>query len=89
MAWITVAGLVGKVYRPDRSGCPPLKHACRNCFSCQGCDENRCRVCRNETPLAAIPHPPHRVCRRHTDRDQGNGSGAIGLALLYKARFRC
>lgn len=87
MAWITVAGLVGKVYRPDRSGCPPLKHACRNCFSCQGCDENRCRVCRNDPPRDHPPPP--RVCRRHTDRDQGNGSGTIGLALLYKARFRC
>lgn len=58
MAWITVAGLVGKVYRPDRSGCPPLKHACQNCFSCQGCDENRCRVCRNDPPRGHPPPPP-------------------------------
>jgi hypothetical protein len=48
MAWITVPGLAGKVYQPD--GCPPehRKHPCRDCFRCQHCGEDRCRVCRAE-----------------------------------------
>lgn len=46
MAWTTVPGLTGKIYIPndDRQ---PAKHACKTCFSCQWCDENRCRVCQS------------------------------------------
>jgi hypothetical protein len=46
MAWITMPGLAGKVYVPDSSGQLQKKHPCSTCFSCQWCDETRCRVCR-------------------------------------------
>lgn len=48
MAWIKVSGLAGNVYLPDDAGQNPKKHPCGACFSCQWCDENRCRVCRND-----------------------------------------
>jgi len=51
MAWITVAGLAGKVYVPNATGRPQKKHACKTCYSCQWCDENRCRVCRSDDHL--------------------------------------
>jgi hypothetical protein len=47
MAWISVPGLVGKVYVPDGKRQPQKKHPCKTCFSCQWCDETRCRVCRD------------------------------------------
>lgn len=48
MAWISVPGLKGKVYQPE--GCDPeqRKYPCRDCFDCQHCGEDRCRVCRAE-----------------------------------------
>lgn len=48
MAWMNVPGLVGKVYVPDHAGQILKKHPCKACFSCQWCDENRCRVCRGD-----------------------------------------
>jgi hypothetical protein len=46
MAWVHVPGLAGNVYVPDDTGQVQKKHPCKGCFSCQWCDENRCRVCR-------------------------------------------
>lgn len=48
MAWINVPGLVGKVYVPGDAARILTKHPCKACFSCQWCDENRCRVCRSD-----------------------------------------
>jgi hypothetical protein len=48
MAWIDAPGLAGKVYVPGNAGQTLKKHPCKACFSCQWCDENRCRVCRGE-----------------------------------------
>lgn len=47
MAWITVPGLAGKIYAPDDEKAQK-KHLCNGCFSCQWCDETRCRVCRGQ-----------------------------------------
>ncbi|BBO82009.1 hypothetical protein [Desulfosarcina ovata] len=57
MAWTTLPGITGKVYVPDETGPTPKKHPCRTCFSCQWCDETRCRVCRSgsETDCPAAP----------------------------------
>jgi len=46
MAWVNVPGLAGKVYVPEDAGQVKKKHPCEACFTCQWCDENRCRVCR-------------------------------------------
>jgi hypothetical protein len=44
MAWITVKGLAGKVYQPETSVNVKKRH-CGDCFSCQNCSKERCRLC--------------------------------------------
>lgn len=61
MAWVRVPGLAGRVYVPDDTGQMQKKHSCRTCFSCQWCDESRCRVCRGEAP--ANGKAPSSCCR--------------------------
>ena len=63
MAWVNVPGLAGKVYVPEDAGQVQKKHPCEACFTCQWCDENRCRVCRND--LAEIDAPSTRKRCRH------------------------
>ena len=46
MAFVRVPGLKGKVYVPEESGRSPKKKPCKDCFSCQQCSDDRCRVCR-------------------------------------------
>jgi hypothetical protein len=60
MGWTTVPGLAGKVYVPEGEK-TQKKHPCNGCFSCQGCDESRCRVCQDEHTAAT----PRAVCRGH------------------------
>ena len=50
MSFVSVPGLKGKVYVPDesREGCK--KYPCRDCFSCQQCGDDRCRVCLSLKP---------------------------------------
>ncbi|MGD9057351.1 MAG: hypothetical protein PVJ41_01860 [Desulfobacterales bacterium] len=47
MPFETVRGLKGKVYVPN----PPVegtrKHTCKDCYACQLCSDDRCRVCRD------------------------------------------
>jgi hypothetical protein len=45
MPFVTVPGLKGKVYAPEGSWEIPKKHPCADCFSCQQCSDDRCRVC--------------------------------------------
>lgn len=45
MAFVSIPGIPGKVFVPDQDGrC--AKHPCRDCFACQQCSDDRCRVCR-------------------------------------------
>ncbi|BBO68274.1 hypothetical protein DSCA_22040 [Desulfosarcina alkanivorans] len=69
MAWINVPGLAGRVYLPDDAGQVPKKHPCMACFSCQWCDENRCRVCRDGRNEEANPIDP--ASKGCCDRKQG------------------
>ena len=46
MTFVRVPGLKGKVYVPEESGSSPKKKPCNDCFSCQQCSKDRCRVCR-------------------------------------------
>lgn len=68
MAWVTVPGLSGKVFVPEDAGRDRKKHPCTACFACQWCDENRCRVCRDDrTEANAVKK--QRCCRqRQPDR---------------------
>ena len=47
MAFVSVPGIQGKVYVPDQDP-RSAKHPCRDCFACQQCSDDRCRVCRRE-----------------------------------------
>jgi hypothetical protein len=48
MSFKTVRGLKGKVYVPDPAAQGTRKHTCLDCYSCQLCSDDRCRVCRDE-----------------------------------------
>lgn len=51
MGFVTVAGLAGKVYVPDTDcGGACKKHPCKDCFACQNCGDDRCRLCRGQGP---------------------------------------
>ena len=45
MPFVTVPGLEGKVYVPEKQGEIHKKHPCKDCYSCQHCSDDRCRVC--------------------------------------------
>jgi hypothetical protein len=45
MPFVTVPGLKGKVYIPEKQQENPKKHSCKDCHSCQHCGDDRCRVC--------------------------------------------
>ncbi len=45
MPFVSVPGLNGKVYVPEEIREGSKKHPCRDCFSCQECSDDRCRVC--------------------------------------------
>lgn len=46
-------GIEGKVYIPETEPCELKKHPCKDCFSCQRCSDDRCRLCRG-VPLDVI-----------------------------------
>ncbi len=45
MAFTNVRGLRGKVYQPEPSQVEFQKHPCKDCYSCQRCSDDRCRMC--------------------------------------------
>jgi len=45
MPFESVPGLKGKVYVPEESREGSKKYACKDCFSCQHCSDDRCGVC--------------------------------------------
>ena len=48
MSFGAIPGLKGKVFVPELpKGCLK-KHPCRDCFACQQCSDDRCRVCLND-----------------------------------------
>lgn len=52
MPWGRVPGLKGKIFIPEPAQDVSKKHGCKDCFSCQMCSDDRCRVClgRMQTP---------------------------------------
>ncbi len=62
MPWVRIKGLPGMVFEPEEP--PPCrrKHNCRDCFSCQMCDDVRCDLCRrrnskkNHTRRSLVTH---------------------------------
>ncbi|MBW2468604.1 MAG: hypothetical protein JRE88_15780 [Deltaproteobacteria bacterium] len=47
MPFKTVRGLKGKLYVPDPAEGVRRKHPCKDCYTCQLCSDDRCRVCRD------------------------------------------
>jgi len=45
MKFVKVPGLKGKVYVPEKQSKSLKKHPCKDCFYCQSCSDDRCRVC--------------------------------------------
>jgi len=74
MAWVNVPGLAGKVYVPEDAGQVQKKHPCKECFSCQWCDDNRCQVCRNGSAEAGESSSSNgcNTCRAKTTKTSGH-----------------
>jgi len=49
MPFETMPGVTGKVYIPEKQT-DIKKHPCKDCFSCQMCSDDRCRLCRGKSP---------------------------------------
>lgn len=57
MAWCSIPDVTGKVFVPDTAA-NDGKHPCKDCFACQNCSQERCRVCREaqqKAPCACFP----------------------------------
>ncbi|MCF8075723.1 MAG: hypothetical protein K9K63_16435 [Desulfotignum sp.] len=48
MPFVSIPGMPGRLYVPgERAECVK-KFPCKDCFSCEYCSDDRCRVCRGE-----------------------------------------
>jgi hypothetical protein len=45
MPFVEMPGLKGKVYVPARQEESCRKHPCRDCYFCQMCSDDRCKLC--------------------------------------------
>jgi hypothetical protein len=45
MAWVKMKGGEGLVYVPDEPDPRSRKHNCPDCYACQHCSDERCRLC--------------------------------------------
>ena len=43
MGFVSIPGIQGKVFVPDKDS-RNAKHPCGDCFACQHCSDDRCRV---------------------------------------------
>jgi hypothetical protein len=76
MPFVSVPGLKGKIYVPEDSRGGDKKHSCQDCFVCQHCSDDRCRVCLNSRPCS---------CNRQFQPGKGARSKKIaGIECLRK-----
>ncbi len=45
MAFERIDGFKGKLFIPDVQKNSEKKHPCKDCFSCQHCEDERCELC--------------------------------------------
>ena len=45
MPFVELPGITGKVYVPEVPQEGPKKHPCKDCYFCQMCSDDRCRLC--------------------------------------------
>ncbi|MFO8112834.1 MAG: hypothetical protein R6T92_10035 [Desulfosalsimonadaceae bacterium] len=57
MPFVKMPGLKGMIYVPEADDAAKKKHACKDCFSCQMCGDNRCSVCLGQTPTPCACPP--------------------------------
>ena len=70
MAFVSIPGIQGQVFVPDQD-IRSAKHPCRDCFACQQCSDDRCRVCRREDGTCdAGEGRTGDVCRKEMDSDR-------------------
>jgi hypothetical protein len=62
MAFESMPGIEGKIFIPDEDP-GERKHPCTDCYACQLCSDDRCRVCRSEHP-SSTSHPLPKGCCR-------------------------
>lgn len=77
MAFIRMEGVCGKVFVPEGSP-EPKKHPCPDCFECQQCSDDRCRVCLSEGTEDGAPRNRFRgeglSCGKGSKGPRGQGS---------------
>lgn len=54
MGWIKHPGISGKVYVPEFLSDRHKKHACRDCYGCLQCGDDRCAICRQAKPQKSL-----------------------------------
>jgi hypothetical protein len=55
MPFVRIKGMKGKLYIPEgREGCCK-KHPCQDCFACEQCSDDRCRLCRKSRSMPGQP----------------------------------
>jgi len=62
MTFKTFPGIEGKVYVPDVDD-REKKHACPDCFACQRCRDDRCRLCLTDSAVRATGPLFHCSCK--------------------------
>lgn len=46
MPFVRMPGVEGRVWEPDAPSEAEKKHPCNDCYRCQMCGDDRCRICR-------------------------------------------
>ena len=49
MVFKPAPNIKGRIFIPEEETPTRKKHTCPDCYTCQMCGEERCRVCRSET----------------------------------------
>ncbi len=51
MPFVSIPGMPGRLYVPEMWTKASKKFPCKDCFSCEYCSDDRCRMCREkQTP---------------------------------------
>ncbi len=62
MRFVEMPGLKGKIYVPERQEESFKKHPCKDCYFCQLCSDDRCKLCQTRE---------NDECRAATEKQDG------------------
>jgi hypothetical protein len=54
MPFVSIPGMPGRLYVPEERAECLKKFPCGDCFSCEHCADDRCRVCREDRDIKEI-----------------------------------